>query len=132
MQTKQKFILLADDDIEDLELLQEAIVKLEPETKVHSVTNGRMVLSYLEDRTDGELPSLIVLDYNMPDMNGAEVLVQLSNDPELQRIPKVIWSTSNASQYIEECMENGAKTYFVKPSTNKQLLEQAQEMLDMC
>lgn len=132
MQGKQKLILIADDDKEDIELLEEAIASLEPQTKIHAVTSGKMALSYLETKTNGELPSLIVLDYNMQDMNGAQVLEQICNQPRFQKIPKIVWSTSNAEEYKKECMEKGATAYFVKPFTNRDLENQAKEMLDMC
>lgn len=131
MNVKQKRILLADDDQEDLELLTEVLLQLEAETKLHTVNNGSMVLDYLDKAGDDELPSLIVLDYNMPNMNGAEVLEQLCKDPRYQNIPKIIWSTSNNSSYIKECMEKGATSYFVKPATHKTLQEQAVQMLKM-
>ena len=131
MPKDQKFILIADDDQEDLELLSEVLLQLEENTKLHMVSNGSMVLAFLEKAKDDELPSLIVLDYNMPNMNGAEVLEQLSKDPRYKKIPKIIWSTSNNSSYIKECMEKGATTYFVKPATHKNLEEQAGEILKM-
>lgn len=127
----QKLILLADDDQEDLELLSEAILQIEGSIKIHTVSNGSMVMDYLQKATDKELPSLIVLDYNMPNMNGAEVLDQLCNDSRYEKIPKIIWSTSNNSNYIKECLEKGATSYFVKPATHKNLQEQAEQMLKM-
>jgi CheY-like chemotaxis protein len=91
-----------------------------------------MVLDFLNKSKDEELPSLIVLDYNMPNMNGAEVLEQLCKDPRYQGIPKIVWSTSNNSSYIRECLEKGATSYLVKPATHKTLQEQAAQMLKMC
>jgi CheY-like chemotaxis protein len=132
MPQKQKLILLADDDQEDLELLSEAILQIESGTMIHTVSNGSLVMDYLQKTTDEGLPSLIVLDYNMPNMNGAEVLEQLCNDSRYEKIPKIIWSTSNNSSYIKECLEKGATSYFVKPATHKNLQEQAQQMLKMC
>lgn len=132
MQGKQKLILLADDDKEDIELLEETIASLEPQTKIHAVTSGKMALTYLETQTNGELPSLIVLDYNMQDMNGAQVLEQIRTQPRYEKIPKIVWSTSNADEYRKECIAKGATAYFVKPSTNKDLENQAKEMLNMC
>lgn len=132
MPQQQKFILLADDDQEDLELLTEVILEIEKDTRLHTVNNGSMVLDFLQKAKDDELPSLIVLDYNMPNMNGAEVLEHLCKDERYQKIPKIIWSTSNNSSYIKECMEKGATTYFVKPATHKNLQEQAAQMLKMC
>jgi CheY-like chemotaxis protein len=96
------------------------------------VSNGSMVMDFLGKTKDDELPSLIVLDYNMPNMNGAEVLEQLCKDSRYKKIPKIVWSTSNNSSYIKECMEKGATSYFVKPATHKTLQEQAEEMLKMC
>lgn len=132
MPQHQKFILIADDDQEDLELLSEVLLQVEGDVKLHMVNNGSLVLDFLEKANDSELPSLIVLDYNMPNMNGAEVLEQLCKDPRYEKIPKIIWSTSNNSSYIKECLEKGATTYFVKPATHKNLQEQAEQMLKMC
>lgn len=129
---QQKFILLADDDQEDIELLSEVLLDIEKDIHLYSVSNGRMVLDFLHRTKDGELPTLIVLDYNMPGMNGAEVLEQLCKDVRYQNIPKIIWSTSNNGSYIKECLEKGATTYFVKPATHKNLKEQAQQMIKMC
>jgi CheY-like chemotaxis protein len=127
-----KFILIADDDQEDLELLSEVILQVQSDIRLHMVNNGSMVMDFLEKASDNDLPSLIVLDYNMPNMNGAEVLEQLCNNPRYQKIPKIIWSTSNNSSYIKECMEKGATSYFVKPATHKNLKEQAEQMVRMC
>jgi CheY-like chemotaxis protein len=132
MPEKQKLILLADDDVEDLELLEEAILQLQPQARLHAVTNGNMVLDYLEQTALTELPCLIVLDYNMPEINGAELLQRLGSEPRYQSIPKAVWSTSNSDLYIKECMGNGAAAYFVKPASNKQLLDLATRLLDLC
>ncbi|MGN6399615.1 MAG: response regulator [Flavisolibacter sp.] len=132
MPETQKLILLADDDVEDLELLQEALLQLQPQARLHAVTNGNMVLDYLEQTERAELPCLIVLDYNMPEINGAELLQQLGNEPRYQDIPKAVWSTSNSELYVKECMKNGAAAYFVKPASNKQLLELANQLLELC
>jgi CheY-like chemotaxis protein len=132
MPHQPKFILIADDDQEDLELLSEVILQLDGSVKLHMVNTGSMVMDFLGKTKDVELPSLIVLDYNMPNMNGAEVLEQLCKDSRYEKIPKIVWSTSNNSSYIKECMEKGATSYFVKPATHKTLQEQAEEMLKMC
>lgn len=132
MLQQPKFILLADDDQEDLDLLSEIILQLDETTKLHMVNSGNRVIEFLQRTGDADLPSLIVLDYNMPNMNGAEVLEQLCRDPRYHRIPKIIWSTSNNNNYIRECIEKGATTYLVKPATHKTLQEQAGQMLAMC
>ncbi len=129
MPERSKLILLADDDPEDLELLQEALLQSEPGLKIHLADSGKKVIDFLTKSPDNDLPSLIVLDYNMPDVKGPEVLAKLHKETRYRGIPKIVWSTSNNNHYIRECMENGAATYFVKPSTTKELQQQAKEML---
>lgn len=131
MPERSKLIIVADDDPEDLELLQEALLQSEPNLKIQLADSGRKVLEFLGKSNDDDLPSLIVLDYNMPDMKGAEVLAKLHEETRYQDIPKIVWSTSNNNLYIRECMENGATTYFVKPSTTKELQQLAKSMLEL-
>ena len=125
-------ILAADDDLEDLELMEDAILSLEPETKIHTVTNGNGVIDFLNNAGDDQLPHLIVLDYNMPELNGAEVLAQICNEDRLKEIPKIILSTSGAPLHINECMNSGATEYFVKPNNLADLETLARKMLDFC
>jgi CheY-like chemotaxis protein len=132
MTGKQKLILLADDDQEDLELLEEAISSCDAKIQLHTVLNGRLVVEYLDRTPDSDLPCLIVLDYNMPEMNGADVLERICTNPRYENIPKLIWSTSSTSAYIKECMEKGATAYFIKPASHKQLQELARQMLEYC
>lgn len=69
-----KLILIADDDTDDLELLGEALLQLEPDATIHTVSTGHEILEYLTTCHGEDLPSLIILDYNMPDMTGAKVV----------------------------------------------------------
>lgn len=125
-----KLILIADDDKEDIELLEEAILQIEPDMIVHSVSNGNKVLDFLA--TAEQVPCLIILDYNMPEMNGAEVLRKLYGNRQFEKIPKIIWSTSNNDAFVKECMGKGAGAYLIKPSTHQQLQDQAKQILGMC
>lgn len=127
-----KSILLADDDAEDIELLEEVITALEPTTTVHAVLNGKQALEYLSELEDKDLPHLILLDYNMPVMNGAEVLKLLCTEERYQGIPKIIWSTSNTQYHIKECKENGALDYLVKPGNMSELTALAKQLLAIC
>ena len=127
-----KVILLADDDLDDQELLEEAILELEPSAEVHTVMSGRQVVEYLQQCNGTDLPCLIILDYNMPEASGAEVLQLLCNDSRYTNIPKVIWSTSNAPSHIQDCLDKGAAWYFVKPAKLSQLTSLAEKMLALC
>jgi CheY-like chemotaxis protein len=86
-------ILAADDDKEDLELIEEAILNASPEAELKTVTTGKDVLEYLSGQPDTELPCLIILDYNMPELNGAQVLAQISREQRYAGIPKVVLIT---------------------------------------
>lgn len=131
MQQKPVHILIADDDEEDLELIEEAILELEPGAELHKVPDGKAAVEYLENLHDRQLPSLIILDYNMPGLNGSEVLLQLYGQSRYNTVPKIILSTSSASLYIHECKQNGATEYFVKPSTKQELDRLAANILKL-
>jgi CheY-like chemotaxis protein len=132
MQSNNLTILAADDDLEDLELIEDAILNAEPGARLFKVTNGNEVIKYLSSRTDNDLPCLIILDYNMPELNGSQLLSIISRQPRYNSIPKVILSTSNAPFHVQECIKNGATEYFVKPDNMKDLYSIARRMLDFC
>ena len=125
-------ILLADDDLEDLELIETAITNIDPDADLHKVTNGKEVIEYLSNLPDKKLPCLIILDYNMPELTGSEVLSLISKQKRYDAIPKVILSTSNTPFHIQQCKSNGATDYFVKPSNMKDLIYLAEKMLNYC
>jgi CheY-like chemotaxis protein len=110
------FILIADDDLDDLELLGEAFHSLDSQLRVEFIYNGNKLINYLEKLGDAELPSILVLDYNIPELNGVEIIRTLNKSERYQAIPKVIWSTSNSAIHKKLSVELGATDYIVKPS----------------
>jgi CheY-like chemotaxis protein len=132
IEQKPKIILVADDDSEDQELLGDAISEVDPKAKVEMVFTGKEALDYLEKCFDNELPCAIILDYSMPQLNGAEVLALLSKSARFSAIPKFIWSTSNSKVHIEECKSNGALNYFIKPDRTDKLYSLVEEVLSAC
>lgn len=132
MSYKSLTILAADDDLEDLELIEDAFSTLEPEIALHKVTNGRAVIDYLDNRPDSDLPCLIILDYNMPELNGSEVLAKIGKEKRYAAIPKLVLSTSSAPIHMHECMINGAAEYYVKPNSLKELETLVRKMLSFC
>jgi CheY-like chemotaxis protein len=121
--TKIKF-LLADDDRDDQEILIEAILEEEPDTKINTVFNGQQVLDYLAERSPDNWPSLIILDYKMPVMNATEVLEKIQE----VKVPKVVWSTSNQPEHMLTCRQLGAVEYFIKPNNRPELKAMVQEL----
>ena len=125
-------ILAVDDDPDDLELMVETLRQLSPDVSVSKLQNGAEVLPFLDRLSDTHLPGLIILDYNMPEMNGAQVLSRLCQLPRYESIPKVIFSTSDAPAYVKECMNNGATQYFVKPASMRDLNAIMKKILAYC
>lgn len=124
-----KFILLGEDDIDDEELLKEIFATIDDSFSLLFINNGRGILSALHKMGDSELPSLLILDYNMPALNGAEILRELQSQPRYQSIPKVIWSTSASNTYKKSCLALGARDYVIKPSNMDDLKKVVKHML---
>jgi CheY-like chemotaxis protein len=79
-----------------------------------------------------EEPCLIVLDYNMPGLNGAEILRLLNQEERYKNIPKIIWSTSGSEKYRNSCLALGAIDYVIKPTSSRELENIARYMLSHC
>lgn len=119
------FILIAEDDADDRFLLQAAFEENGFKDQLHFVENGVEVLEYLNSLREKEskLPRFILLDLNMPKKDGREVLKELKHDPELKKIPIVIFSTTNNEQEMRRCYELGANSYITKPNSFESLLK---------
>jgi CheY-like chemotaxis protein len=122
-------ILLAEDDIDDQELLVEAFSEIDPAIQLNSFSTGKKFLNHLEKLPDSEIPNMIILDYNIPEINGAEILEKLESDKRYQHVVKLVWSTSNSALYENSCLSLGAKAYLVKPSNITALMDLAKKML---
>jgi PAS domain S-box-containing protein len=112
MESGALFIAIADDDEDDRELLEAAFHELAPHCRLHFAVDGMDLLEYLRASTD--IPDLIVIDQNMPLLNGVDTLQALSLEPRFRRVPKVLYSTSirpedrrgaYATAYIEKSVE---------------------------
>ena len=130
--SNSKFILIGEDDIDDQEFLKEIFIQVDDSYPLLFLQNGRQIVDFLEKQNDEELPCLILLDYNMPDLNGADILSQLKTKDRYHPIPKIIWSTSGSNTYKKSCLELGANDYFIKPSNVKDLTDLVRKMLSIC
>lgn len=113
-------ILLADDDPDDRLMLAEALDESRVLNELSTVEDGEELLEYLrcEGRyanRQGNLPGIILLDLNMPRLDGREALEQIKNDPELRRIPVVVLTTSKAEQDIFQTYDLGVNSFITKP-----------------
>ena len=124
-------ILFADDDPEDRMIMADTFKEMKLSDAIHFVDNGENIIAYL-DSIYGKmpLPSLIVLDLNMPRMNGTQTLKLLKKDARYKKIPVIIFSTSINAIEMQECLKTGAASYVVKPVTYKECLETAKAFYD--
>jgi len=126
------YLLIVDDDQDDLDIFTEAFVRDIPGYHVEHATGGKAVLQFLEKAP--ELPVVLILDYQMPDLNGPDVLRHLAANPRYKRLTKVMWSTSRRVKDMEDCKKLGAAHYLIKPSDNKELknmIHQITTILDL-
>lgn len=108
-----KHIMIADDDEEDIELLMSALKECPEKINVSAARNGLALLEILEQ---GCVPDLIVLDLNMPYMNGYKCLGAIRRNQKYNQVPVMILSTSLLKSDIDFCLSSGANYYAVKPS----------------
>ena len=127
-----KFILLGEDDADDQEMLKEVFTSIDISFVLFFVNNGKEILSALEKLKDDQMPCLIVLDYNMPGLNGADILRELGTNERYKNIPKVVWSTAESERFKKVCLELGAADYVIKPNNVIGLEEVARYMLSLC
>ena len=125
-------ILLADDDPEDMELLEDALLQAAPEAKLQKFSTGLAAMEFLRTSTDNQLPCLMILDYNMPQLNGAQLLARLGEHARFQAIPKVVLSTSGSFLHKQECLDSGASEYVVKPNKIKDIVTLAERLVTYC
>lgn len=120
-------VLLVEDDVADAMLIEEALSERGARNLVQ-VTDGVAALEHLRT-PDSPRPDLIVLDLNMPRMNGRELLRVLKNDDELQTIPVVVLTTSTAPDDVTDAYSSHANAYVTKP-VNLEEFEQAVQSID--
>lgn len=125
-------VLLAEDDQDDKELIMLAFKKLPSKYILHIADNGQEALDYLQKLSNQKLPCLIVLDLNMPVLDGYQTLKALNRKQEFRSIPKVIFTTSDSQEDRARCLSSGATDYLVKPSHMNEIVKTVETMLRYC
>lgn len=112
----RRHVLLVDDNPNDLELAMEVLGEAQAGTEVVTASGGPEAMAYLgTHRGRCERPSLVLLDLNMPQLDGLGVLDAIRADAALHDIPVVMLTTSSAQADIQACYRRGANGYLVKP-----------------
>jgi len=111
-------ILLVEDNEGDIVLTLEAFKEIKVKSNIAVVKDGVEAIEFLKKQgqyAERTLPQLILLDINMPKLNGIEVLEFIKKDETLKKIPVVMLTTSSAESDIAECYEKSANCYITKP-----------------
>ena len=112
-------VLVADDNEDDRAITIRFIRKAAPNAHIITCKDGeealRCLLEYV-DRDRDEMPHLALMDMKMPKLNGDEVAAQLQNEPNLSRIPLVLFSSSALADDVDRCIRAGVRSYVRKPT----------------
>ncbi len=122
MRNLRKPILLVEDDRIDAMTVERALKDLKVKNELVRKVNGTEALDYLKD-ADNRKPCVILLDLNMPKMNGVEFLKRVKPDEELKRIPVIVLTTSKEEHDVVDSFNLGVAGYIVKPADYKKFVE---------
>ncbi|HJT51387.1 MAG TPA: response regulator [Nitrosospira sp.] len=122
MRVTNKPILLVEDDQVDMMRVTRALKEIHVTNQIVHRENGEDALNYLHDE-NSDTPCLILLDLNMPIMNGIEFLQAVKKDVRLRRIPVVVLTTSDDQQDKLSSFNLGAAGYIAKPVDYRQFVE---------
>lgn len=124
-------IVLVDDDPDDQDLVSNLLHEFSPESVIKSLNNGEELLQALQQWA--VLPTLILLDLNMPRMNGLEALERIRTEERYRALPIIILTTSENPQHRQRAKELQANGYTIKPATindfNRLILDIKQQWL---
>ena len=126
------YILIAEDDIDDRYLMKTALSDSGVTEDVTYVENGVEVIDHLEsiNKKNGILnyPKFIILDLNMPKMDGREVLKTLKTNEVYRKIPVIVFSTTKNQMEVNRCYDLGANTYVIKPMSYNTLVDTVRQI----
>ncbi len=119
-------ILLVEDNEGDIRLTIEAFKEAKIRNQIKVVRDGEEALDYLRKQgkyADAPSPDIILLDINLPKIDGKEVLSTMKNDPVLKTIPVIMLTTSSSESDVQESYENHANCYVIKPVDLNKFME---------
>ena len=117
MNSEQKYVLYADDDADDRETFVEMMRSVDDSLSVMTVENGRKLLDFLNSLAPGEnFPCFVIVDMNMPVMNGFETLIDIKSHPVYRQIPVVIFTTSSTPDERQSILNAGGEDVLIKPA----------------
>lgn len=124
-------ILLVEDNPGDIRLTKEALAATEFDATIHTVTDGTDALKVLDERQDDEslpYPDLLLLDLNLPQMGGLDVLDAIDADSELPPLPVIVLTSSDAAEDVVSSYERSANAYLTKPTDHDEFVSMVQSV----
>ncbi len=125
-------ILFAEDDLDDYSFVEQAFKEIAPEYNILPAKDGKETIEILDHLKDTDLPQLIVLDYNMPRLDGLQTLHSLELTDRYKNIPKVIYSNGNYYKQIKDCLSAGALAFLQKGNSLEEIRNDIKQMLSYC
>jgi len=107
-------LLVVEDSDEDFDTVKEALAKADLRVDIRRSVSGEDCLALLRG-VDGPRPALVLMDLNMPGVDGRETLTRIKSDALLKKLPVVVFTTSSSEADLEFCYGAGANAYHVKP-----------------
>lgn len=137
MKTREKFIIVvADDDLDDQQIIKDGLYDCQVKVEINSVYNGLQLMDYLlareAYRNITELPDLILLDLNMPLMDGFDVLREIRNHKKLESIPVFVITTSRSAEQRKQALDMGASGFYSKGASSKDIRRIMQDICREC
>jgi CheY-like chemotaxis protein len=123
-------ILYVDDDHDDFQLLQKAFHDIDADVELINVSNGYDTIKFLQESDEENFPSLILMDINMPLIDGKETARLLQVDDKFKKIPVVFFSTS-ASPFDKKIIEKSGAELITKPSLYEEWLAIARKLAQL-
>ena len=119
---KEFRIMMVEDDLLDAAAAKRLLRHNGLDKRLVIVADGKQAVSILQSSSPADLPQLILLDINLPDMSGIDLLKSIKKDDKFKDISVVILTGSNEDQDIQKSYDLGARSYLVKPISNDALL----------
>lgn len=116
-------IVIVDDDADDREIIRDAFVSTIEEQEYVFIENGDRLLEFLDQQAETAIPSLIMLDLNMPGKDGRETLKEIKTNTRFQHIPTIVFTTSSSHRDKQTVYDMGANCFITKPDTFNKLIE---------
>lgn len=113
---KARKIVLAEDSQADFQIMKSTFDELTMGLELTHVCDGQELMDYLNSETLSKV-AVVMLDLDMPNIDGMQVLKTLYDDVELNKVPIIVFSASSDQQTILDCYDNGANAYVQKPNT---------------